>query len=934
MTEQSGTPRTDLGPERDPERDPERNPERNRGTPPAAAPPWWPRRLEAISQLADWARGGPAPDWPLEIFLEISNLCDLKCAMCPTFSGLSPSRLFSIKEQERGFLAVEQVLAKLEPMLERALILHCFGYGEPTLHPGFGELLERLRPYRLQVDFFTNGMHLDQDFCELLVANHVAAVTVSFSGADRLSYEAVYQGGRFDTVLAGLDRLRATKAAAKSLYPRVEINSLGFEHQVAKLPEFVELMAAHGAEVIHLKALQTFEVTQELLGHRSVPRPWIEGPLLERAMERARELGLHLSCDQYWDTRVTDDAAWQAARGDTNGTLPLQELAACAEAKTPGRPAPGQASQPQRDAFSLSGADLQQAMDFAPYQGETPFYCFEPFKTLYVRRSGNIKPCCFADDAGPTLGSLAEHTAAAIWQGAPWRALRQGLLAQRYPMKLCGACLHHGYGPRRHDLPNQLAAYSRWLAHAFGLQLERELDQALPTQQLSNTEIVHRARAELDYIPWLNEIRRLIPFGVPQSQLQGHLDGIRDGWLHGWLRAPEKPDLRLRVALLCDGQPWQRQRADAEREDLREAGIGDGNYGFAVPLADCPPGATLEVYLADTDWLLGRVQLPPLPVSEQRAPTQPSEQPPAEEAANLDAIGQLHAQQTPAPAPDRAPAPAIANPAAITTAEFPLRYDPGIHETEILRFFAQFADSRPPPLAPDPDLTGQPLLIIVFGNRSGSNLLAQALAATGLVYNAGECFNFSAVQDHCTRSGILDLSGYLHHLTTTAATAGRFLAIKLSWDQLYFLTKVGVIPHYWRQPRFLWSLREDLLAQALSAIVAERTHCWTEAYPPATLNTLLAAITPGELAARVQQISHGISQLQSYFALHDITPTLIEYQDLAQAPEAEAQRALKEQNLIPPNRPWQFDPNQIQVRKQRTPAMEARLEQLRHQLRL
>lgn len=839
----------------------------------------------------------------MEVFLEVSNLCDMKCAMCPTFSELSPHRLFSIKEQERGFIDTERLLESLDEVLQRALIVHCFGYGEPTLHQGFAALLGQLEPYRVLVDFFTNGMHLDQSFCELLVGHQVSAVTLSFSGVERADYENLYLGGRFDTVLAGLRRLSDCKRRAGSQYPRIEINSLGFDHHVARLPAFVDLMADQGAEVIHLKALQTYDVTKELRGHRSVPRTWVEGPILEEAERRAKERGLILSCEQYWATRVTNQNDWRERLGDRSHSVPLGDLPAYAAARVPVTPPPGFLAQPQPNALELAEEAAVELMDFSPYEGDEPFYCFEPFKTLYVRRSGHLKPCCFADDSGPALGALTEGSATAAWRGAPWRHLRQGILAQRYPRALCGACLKHRIGPRRHDLHGQLAAYSRWLDTVWQLRLDH---LQLPEQSLDNTEIVERARARSDYHDWLDEVRRLQPFGVPAALLNGHLDGVRDGQLHGWLWAPERPRLRLAVAIFCDGEPWARVQADRQRDDLAEAGIGDGGYGFALDCASLPAAVErIDVYLADTHWLLGAVDW-------------------TAAAGSDTAAGDVQQDRIIPPAP----APARAQPS------FCLDYGPGIHEQEILKFFAERAARRPPPRQPDADECRLPVLIIAFSNRSGSNLLAEALAATELVHNAGECFNFSAVQNRCVRDGILDLPGYLKSLRSGCRTDESTLAVKLSWDQLFFLTKVGVIPHYWRQTRFVWSLRDDLLAQALSAAVAERTQCWASPYPgPRVLGPVLDAITPAELGAKVQQIAHAQSQFHSYFALHGVTPALIEYQDLAADPEAEVRRVLTELGLIPSGWRWRFDPERIRVRQQRTDQMERRLRQVREALR-
>ena len=176
-------------------------------------------KAATIDSFVGFADGGAFPQWPLEIFLKVSNLCDLKCAMCHTFSALNDKRRERVRAQERGFLELERVLEPLTPLLEHALQVHAFGFGEPTIHPQFRDLLERLTRYEVMLDFFTNGMHLTQELCEFLVEQRVWSITLSFSGATKEEYENIYLGGDFDRVLQGIRRLADAKARAGAVYP-------------------------------------------------------------------------------------------------------------------------------------------------------------------------------------------------------------------------------------------------------------------------------------------------------------------------------------------------------------------------------------------------------------------------------------------------------------------------------------------------------------------------------------------------------------------------------------------------------------------------------------------------------------------------------------------------------------------------------------------
>jgi hypothetical protein len=76
----------------------------------------------------------------------------------------------------------------------------------------------------------------------------------------------------------------------------------------------------------------------------------------------------------------------------------------------------------------------------------------------------------------------------------------------------------------------------------------------------------------------------------------GNIDGLFDGHLVGWCR--EEGDPRpVSLDLLVDGVPVHTVRADGFRNDLRDAGIGDGHHGFDIDTAELnlPAGAILSV---------------------------------------------------------------------------------------------------------------------------------------------------------------------------------------------------------------------------------------------------------------------------------------------------------------------------------------------------
>jgi len=576
------------------------------------------RKRDTIESFLRFAEGREIPAWPLELFLEISNVCNLKCAMCSTFSALNPHRYSELKMADRGFIDLQNVQSGLDTLLQHALNVHCFGYGEPTVHPDFRNFLTYISRYRVMIDFFTNGMYLTPELCTFLVDKRVERVTVSFSGVTKEEYENVYLGGVYETVLRGIESLAAEKARQRSAYPLIEINSLSFEHHVQQLDRFVDFMADHGVNVIHLKRLQTQFTIPQLKGHEAALRPWIEGTILDRAHRRAKARGIVLSAAQFQMTEVKTDVEWQEAKAQQGlptssasaTVIPISDFKRLSRESRPPRPPEGSAVEETDVYHEVPAGRVREYLGIKPAASATdPFHCMEPFKTLYVRRNGFVKPCCFANDRAPALGLTTRSSGAEIWRGPRYEALRTGILNNEYPEAACTYCLRHKIGPRRHSAENKIDAYLAWYRENFGEPLmpspvarlralgdnrdiaERFLRQHPVRRAAAATPVQPAPEHPLRH-PWAvkriaERITELNQQGhTLEDVVQGHLDGISGRQIFGWVWSPLFPRKRFNVALYDFETEIGIVTADHFRRDLQQAGKHDGRCGFAFEIPE------------------------------------------------------------------------------------------------------------------------------------------------------------------------------------------------------------------------------------------------------------------------------------------------------------------------------------------------------------
>lgn len=545
-------------------------------------------KRDAVAAGLGFAAGGPMPRWPLLMKLEISNVCNLRCAMCDTFSALNPSRSRRLGEVERGFLDVSAAMDPLAPLLRHALAVRCSGLGEPTVHPRFREVIAWLSRYRVMVEFFTNGMLVDDELAGFLVAAGVHKVRFSLSGASRDDYEAVYLGGDFHKVLAGIRGLARAKAAAGSPYPVIGVNSLAFRHHAAALDDFVGLMAAHGVEDIILQPLEEHAAIPAMAGHGGM-----DPAAAERAAALARELGVTLTVLPGCDA---------GARGGAGRPVPLGEFRSLARSaagrSAAGRSAAGKAAAGRSGADPLPRLDpargdadyLRLALDLEPARDAT--VCLMPFEEIYVRRGGDVKPCCHADKQGVPLGSITRQDGGEIWRGHGFSAMREAILAGLVPNAVCRACRTPKTGSA---LPGIIHVYNAWHQARHGTApLSADAAVAGPDAAGAARPNRFEGGAGVNRRAKLDAARSALsrPDEAAFLRVEGNFDWVGRRHAEGWAWIPQCPGHRLRCSVWLGERLLAEGTAGNHRADLEAAGKGDGRYAyflsFSAPLPeDC-----------------------------------------------------------------------------------------------------------------------------------------------------------------------------------------------------------------------------------------------------------------------------------------------------------------------------------------------------------
>ncbi|MDO8835227.1 MAG: radical SAM protein [Vicinamibacterales bacterium] len=135
-----------------------------------------------------------------KIYVEATGQCNLRCAMCPRQAWAADSGHMTEA-------CYDSLLSGLPATAPDGVTLAFGGYGEPTVHPRFLDMVDQARQAQCRVELITNGTTMTEDLAQRLAELGVAQVTVSVDGGDDEAYAAM-RGTDRTSALDAVTRLR------------------------------------------------------------------------------------------------------------------------------------------------------------------------------------------------------------------------------------------------------------------------------------------------------------------------------------------------------------------------------------------------------------------------------------------------------------------------------------------------------------------------------------------------------------------------------------------------------------------------------------------------------------------------------------------------------------------------------------------------------
>ena len=185
--------------------------------------------------------------YPRRLVFELTNACNLNCVMCGRNAADFRPTVFDM-----------DLFYSFEPLMDSIEEVTLMGWGEPTIHPHFTEMLKTVNNHSARKYFCTNGMTLGK-IKNAIFDYNVDVFAVSLDGATDETNGRIRRGSDINAISKELRDIVRIKRLYGLKYPWINFVFCAMESNLRELPDLVRLAADIGIEEVKVVYLTVFQ---------------------------------------------------------------------------------------------------------------------------------------------------------------------------------------------------------------------------------------------------------------------------------------------------------------------------------------------------------------------------------------------------------------------------------------------------------------------------------------------------------------------------------------------------------------------------------------------------------------------------------------------------------------------------------------------------
>jgi len=236
------------------------------------------------------------PAYPLTLMIEPTNICNLKCPLCPTGAGLI--------KRKKGFLTFNDFKKAIDEIGDYIFHLRLWNWGEPLLNKDIFKMISYAKQKRIFVNLSTNSNFLNKEVIEKLIDSGLDELIISLDGASKETYQKYRKGGNFEKIIESIRFLMGERKRLEKSVPYVKLQFIIMSHNEHEIPKIKNLAKEIGVDELSFKTVGIMDYFSREDIKKYLPKEEKYSRYLIEKGEVFSKVKLRNWCDFLWEEMI------------------------------------------------------------------------------------------------------------------------------------------------------------------------------------------------------------------------------------------------------------------------------------------------------------------------------------------------------------------------------------------------------------------------------------------------------------------------------------------------------------------------------------------------------------------------------------------------------------------------------------------------------
>ncbi len=233
--------------------------------------------------------------YPSRLTVDIGNVCNLRCPLCPTGRG-DPGA-------SKGFMKLREFKSIIDELGMFLTHLELHNWGEPLLNKELIDMVHYAKRMHLPTVISTNLNILDKLTADALISTGIDKILISCDGTNQETYSRYRVGGDYDKVISNIHLLLVAKKRLKNHSTSLRLLFHVFKHNEHEIDHIRKLAKDLNVDLLidPMRTDMGKEIFEKVEDAIERDRAWIpEGAQYSNYNLPAKDKKRYVPCRQLW----------------------------------------------------------------------------------------------------------------------------------------------------------------------------------------------------------------------------------------------------------------------------------------------------------------------------------------------------------------------------------------------------------------------------------------------------------------------------------------------------------------------------------------------------------------------------------------------------------------------------------------------------------